>query len=117
MKIPHQIITGSAVSCMLLLASVAYASNKVAPREFYDVQPIQALSGGEINGAVILTRNYRNKLLSAIIPFAPDTLMRSHGPAGVAGSLALQIGTADASCPVSGCQNQFASLHPAPPTP
>ena len=44
-------------------------------------------------------------------------VIRSHGPAGVAGSLAMQIGTADESCPMSGCQNQFFSLHPSPSTP
>lgn len=41
-------------------------------------------------------------------------VMRSHGPVGVAGKVADQIGTAFMACPggvPSGCQNVFASIH------
>ena len=37
-------------------------------------------------------------------------VLRSHGPIGVAGPAALQIGTANLACPVSGCANVFASI-------
>ena len=39
-------------------------------------------------------------------------VLRTHGPAGVAGPVAKQIGTANEACPMSGCANQFFSLHP-----
>ncbi len=42
-------------------------------------------------------------------------VMRTHGPAGVAGSIAEQIGTANMACPPDGCQNVFASIHQAAP--
>jgi len=38
-------------------------------------------------------------------------VLRTHGPAGVAGSIAEQIGTANMACPTDGCQNVFASIH------
>lgn len=38
-------------------------------------------------------------------------VLRTHGPAGVAGSIAEQIGTANMACPPDGCQNVFASIH------
>lgn len=38
-------------------------------------------------------------------------VLRSHGPAGVAGPVAKQIGTANEACPAEGCQNVFASIH------
>lgn len=38
-------------------------------------------------------------------------VLRSHGPTGVAGPAALQIGTAHMACPISGCKNVFASIH------
>ncbi|MDH3640820.1 MAG: hypothetical protein OES38_01925 [Gammaproteobacteria bacterium] len=39
-------------------------------------------------------------------------VLRTHGPAGVAGPVADQIGTAAEACPMSGCVNEFFSLHP-----
>ena len=42
-------------------------------------------------------------------------VLRSHGPTGLAGSVAEQIGTANLACPPEGCQNVFASIHPADP--
>ncbi|NKB98930.1 MAG: hypothetical protein GKR90_10615 [Pseudomonadales bacterium] len=205
MKVLHQFTTGSVALCLALLASVVCANDEATPHEFYDVQPMQVFGGGgEVNGSAVLTRDYRNKLLTADLALAPNVLMpgdaysiwwvvfnkpkncttafscsasdlgnkavkgtafwaggfvadgfgganltisvgkgkndrevfaggdyglralsraevhlviRTHGPAGVAGSLARQIGTANESCPVSGCQNQFASLHPSPVAP
>lgn len=38
-------------------------------------------------------------------------VLRSHGPTGVAGTVAEQIGTATLACPEDGCQNVFASVH------
>lgn len=38
-------------------------------------------------------------------------VMRTHGPTGIAGSVAEQIGTANMACPPDGCQNVFASVH------
>ncbi len=38
-------------------------------------------------------------------------VLRTHGRAGVAGSIAEQIGTANMACPADGCQNVFASIH------
>jgi hypothetical protein len=38
-------------------------------------------------------------------------VLRSHGPIGVAGSVASQIGTAWDACPGTGCFNAFASVH------
>lgn len=38
-------------------------------------------------------------------------VLRSHGDIGVAGTLATQLGTAKMACPVSGCTNNFASIH------
>lgn len=43
-------------------------------------------------------------------------VLRTHGPAGVAGSVAEQIGTANMACPAEGCQNVFASIHLAEST-
>lgn len=40
-------------------------------------------------------------------------VLRSHGPASVAGTLATQIGTANEACPPGGCTNVFASIHTA----
>jgi len=39
-------------------------------------------------------------------------VLRTHGTAGVAGPVAKQIGTAGEACPMSGCVNQFFSIHP-----
>lgn len=38
-------------------------------------------------------------------------VLRSHGPVGVAGPVADQIGTANEACPDDGCKNVFASIH------
>ena len=38
-------------------------------------------------------------------------VLRSHGPTGLAGTVAEQIGTANLACPPAGCQNAFASIH------
>ena len=38
-------------------------------------------------------------------------VLRSHGPIGIAGSVAEQIGTATLACPDEGCVNTFASIH------
>jgi len=38
-------------------------------------------------------------------------VLRTHGPAGLAGPVASQIGTANEACPVDGCKNVFASIH------
>ncbi len=38
-------------------------------------------------------------------------VLRTHGPAGVAGSVAQQIGTASEACPPDNCKNVFASIH------
>ncbi|HSM32194.1 MAG TPA: hypothetical protein VK854_15965 [Woeseiaceae bacterium] len=40
-------------------------------------------------------------------------VLRTHGPAGIAGSVAAQIGTANEACPPGGCQNVFFSVHRA----
>ena len=40
-------------------------------------------------------------------------VLRTHGPAGLAGTVADQIGTANEACPVAGCQNKFFSVHRA----
>jgi hypothetical protein len=40
-------------------------------------------------------------------------VLRTHGPAGMAGSVAAQIGTANEACPPGGCQNVFFSVHRA----
>lgn len=54
------------------------------------------------------TNNYGlENLLGAEI----HVVLRTHGPAGVAGSVAEQIGTANMACPADGCQNVFASIH------
>lgn len=38
-------------------------------------------------------------------------VLRTHGPAGEAGTVALQLGTVDDACPAAGCANSFFSLH------
>lgn len=38
-------------------------------------------------------------------------VLRTHGPAGVAGPVADQIGSADLACPADGCKNVFFSVH------
>ena len=38
-------------------------------------------------------------------------VLRSHGEAGLAGTVAKQVGTAMEACPAGGCQNVFASIH------
>ena len=38
-------------------------------------------------------------------------VMRSHGPTGLAGTVAQQVGTANLACPPEGCSNEFASIH------
>lgn len=40
-------------------------------------------------------------------------VLRTHGPAGMAGSVAAQVGTANEACPPSDCQNVFFSVHRA----
>lgn len=40
-------------------------------------------------------------------------VLRTHGTAGIAGSVADQIGTANMACPPSGCMNKFFSVHQA----
>ena len=40
-------------------------------------------------------------------------VLRSHGPTGVAGTVAEQVGTATVACPEVGCFNAFASIHVA----
>ena len=43
-------------------------------------------------------------------------VLRSHGPAGVAGTIAEQIGTANLACPSEGCQNVYTSIHVPEPS-
>jgi hypothetical protein len=38
-------------------------------------------------------------------------VLRTHGPAGVAGTVGEQIGTANLACPPGGCKNVFSSIH------
>jgi len=38
-------------------------------------------------------------------------VLRTHGPAGMAGTVGKQIGTANEACPAGGCQNAFFSVH------
>ena len=38
-------------------------------------------------------------------------VVRSHGMAGIAGTVAQQIGTANDACPMAGCANVLASVH------
>lgn len=40
-------------------------------------------------------------------------VIRSHGPVGLAGTVAAQIGSANEACPPGGCQNMFFSVHRA----
>jgi hypothetical protein len=40
-------------------------------------------------------------------------VLRSHGSAGVWGTIAQQVGTAGEACPTEGCMNTFASFHPS----
>ncbi|MEM9532604.1 MAG: hypothetical protein AAGA23_16930 [Pseudomonadota bacterium] len=40
-------------------------------------------------------------------------VLRSHGPSGVAGTLADQLRTANLACPEDGCSNRFFSIHRA----
>lgn len=40
-------------------------------------------------------------------------VLRTHGPAGIAGPVANQIGTANDACPMEGCANKFFSVHRA----
>lgn len=40
-------------------------------------------------------------------------VLRTHGPVGVAGPVAAQIGTANEACPPGDCQNLFFSVHRA----
>jgi hypothetical protein len=42
-------------------------------------------------------------------------VLRSHGEAGVAGPVAMQIGSAMQACPPAGCVNAFFSVHKAQP--
>lgn len=39
-------------------------------------------------------------------------VFRTHGTAGAAGPLSLQVGTENEACPEDGCRNVFASIHP-----
>ncbi len=48
-------------------------------------------------------RNFKNAEIHAVL--------RTHGPTGIAGTVAEQIGTATLACPEGGCQNVFASIH------
>lgn len=38
-------------------------------------------------------------------------VLRTHGPAGIAGSVADQVGSANLACPEAGCANRFFSVH------
>ena len=38
-------------------------------------------------------------------------VLRTHGPAGLAGTVGEQIGTANLACPPGGCANVFSSIH------
>jgi hypothetical protein len=38
-------------------------------------------------------------------------VLRTHGPAGIAGTVGEQVGSAFLACPSSGCVNAFASIH------
>lgn len=40
-------------------------------------------------------------------------VLRTHGPVGVAGPVADQIGSANVACPPGGCSNKFFSIHRA----
>ena len=40
-------------------------------------------------------------------------VLRTHGPAGVAGTVAKQVDTASEACPAEGCRNVFFSVHRA----
>lgn len=96
------------------------ANPKVRPSVFW-AGGFVADSYGNANTSMVLkpgrtsrelfagTKNYGlQKLRSAEIHVA----IRTHGPAGVAGSVANQIGTSFDACPASGCTNDFVSFHP-----
>ena len=78
-------------------------------------------ASGTANTALQLTRGRTDRELFAasgdygLQNFADAELhlvLRSHGEAGVWGTVAQQIGTANEACPPQGCQNVFASFHP-----
>ena len=53
----------------------------------------------------------KNYGLQNLIGAEIHAVIRSHGPAGVAGTIAQQIGTAHEACPDTDCKNVFVSVH------
>lgn len=59
-----------------------------------------------------LTLRTRNYGLMNLARAEIHVVVRTHGVAGQAGPLAVQIGTENEACPEKGCRNVFASVHP-----
>lgn len=58
-----------------------------------------------------LFANSRNYGLIDVRRAEIHMVLRTHGPAGVAGTVGEQVGTANRACPLDGCRNVFASIH------
>lgn len=77
-------------------------------------------NSGTANTSVSLTRGRTSRELFArtknyglqdLLGSEIHLVGRSHGPIGLAGTVAEQIGTASEACPEGGCKNVFASIH------
>lgn len=90
-------------------ASVFYAGGFVADGSGAANSSLELLPGRTKRELFAESKNYglRNLRKAEI-----HLVVRSHGVAGMWGSVAQQVGTANMACPPTDCKNVFASFHP-----
>lgn len=91
-----------------VMASVFWAGGFVADGSGSANTSIRLTTGRTGRELFGQTRNYGLQNLTGA---EVHVVLRTHGPAGEAGPVAKQIGTANEACPADGCKNVFASIH------
>ncbi|MFK7894710.1 MAG: hypothetical protein AB8G23_02680 [Myxococcota bacterium] len=88
--------------------SVFWAGGFISDGEGYGNTAIRLVPGRTRRELFGNTKNYGlQNLKGAEI----HVVLRTHGPAGLAGTVAEQVGTATEACPSDGCANVFVSIH------
>lgn len=91
-------------------ASVFYGGGMLADGTGHATTELTLVPGRTTRELFAMSKDYglRNLRKAEI-----HLVIRSHGLAGIAGPVSMQIGTANQACPDAGCANVFASVHPS----
>jgi len=88
--------------------SVFWAGGLLADGDGYgntQIELVQGRTNRELFGPMKATG------LQNIFKAEIHLVLRTHGPVGVAGTVADQVGSANLACPAEGCSNKFFSIH------